>query len=107
CAVVLLFGTGGHVQHAMTYPWLAVVPGFLVALWISSPERGERFSDPGDGGRVRQWFAHLVGGIWKLRCLMTRPQLHWPGLLGVSLYWLGDIPLPPGAPKSLNAGVPT
>ena len=30
CAVVLLFGTGGHVQHAMTYPWLAVVPGFLV-----------------------------------------------------------------------------
>ena len=29
CAVVLLFGTGGHVQHAMTYPWLAVVPGFL------------------------------------------------------------------------------
>ena len=27
CAIVLLLGTGGHVQHAMTYPWLAVVPG--------------------------------------------------------------------------------
>src|SRR6187397_1739155 len=54
CAVVLLFGTGGHVQHAMTYPWLAVVPGFLVAVWISSPERAERLSDPGNGGRIRQ-----------------------------------------------------
>ena len=80
CAVVLLFGTGGHVQHAMTYPWLAVVPGFLFALWISSPKRAERLSDPGDGGRVRQWFAHLVAGIWKLRCLMTAaaPPLAGP-----------------------------
>ena len=41
CAVVLLFGTGGHVQHTMTYPWLAVVPGFFFALWISSPEAGQ------------------------------------------------------------------
>src|SRR4029077_2072673 len=39
CAVVLLFGTGGHVQHSMTYPWLAVIPGFLAALWVSSPKR--------------------------------------------------------------------
>jgi hypothetical protein len=23
--VVLLFGTGGHVQRAMTFPWLAVI----------------------------------------------------------------------------------
>src|SRR6476620_10822002 len=71
CAVVLLLGTGGHVQHAMTYPWLAVVPGFLVALWLSSPERAKRLSDPGDGGRIRQSFAHFVAGLWKLRCLMA------------------------------------
>jgi hypothetical protein len=62
CAVVLLFGTGGHVQHAMTYPWLAVIPGFLAALWVSSPKRAERLSDPGDGGRVRHGFAHAVAG---------------------------------------------
>src|SRR5436305_11959731 len=72
CAVVLLFGTGGHVQHAMTYPWFAVVPGFLAALWVSSPKRADRLSDPGTGGRVRQWFAHLVSGIVKLRSLLTR-----------------------------------
>ena len=37
CAVVLLFGTGGHVQHAMTYPWFAVVPGFLAVLGPAGP----------------------------------------------------------------------
>jgi uncharacterized membrane protein YbhN (UPF0104 family) len=90
-AVVILFGTGGHIQHAMTYPWLAVVPGFLAALWVSSPKRAERLSDPGEGGRIRQWFAHLVAGITKLRCLLARPRLHGLGVVGVSLYWAGDI----------------
>ena len=47
CAVVLLFGTGGHVQHAMTYPWLAVIPGFLAALWVSSPKRADAALRPG------------------------------------------------------------
>jgi uncharacterized membrane protein YbhN (UPF0104 family) len=107
CSVVLLFGTGGHVQDAMTYPWLAVVPGFLVALWLSSPRRAERLADPGDGGRFRQLFAHLVAGIWKLRCMMTRPHLHWPGLVGVSLYWLGDIACLWAALKIYNAEVST
>jgi uncharacterized membrane protein YbhN (UPF0104 family) len=91
CAVVLLFGSGGHVQHAMTYPWFAVVPGFLAALWVSSPKRAERLSRPGNGGRVRQSFAHLVGGITKLRVLLSRPRVHGLGVIGVSLYWLGDI----------------
>src|SRR6266545_2569107 len=91
CAIVILFGTGGHVQHALTYPWLAVVPGFFAALWVTSPKRADRLSDPGEGGRVRQWFAHLVAGITKLRFLLLRPRLHGLGVVGVSLYWLGDI----------------
>jgi uncharacterized membrane protein YbhN (UPF0104 family) len=103
CAVVLLFGTGGHVRDAMAYPWLAVVPGFLVALWLSSPKRAERLADPGDGGRVRQWFAHLVAGIVKLRCLLARPRLHGLGVVGVSLYWLGDIACLWAALKIYNA----
>jgi uncharacterized membrane protein YbhN (UPF0104 family) len=89
-AIVVLFGAGGHVQHSMTFPWLAVVPGFLIALWISSPKRAERLSDPGDGGRLRQVFAHAVAGVWKMRCLATRLR-HVAGLAGVSLYWFGDI----------------
>jgi uncharacterized membrane protein YbhN (UPF0104 family) len=107
CAVVLLFGTGGHVQHAMTYPWLAVVPGVLAALWVSSPKRVDRLSDPGDGGRVRQWFAHVVAGIWKLRCMLVRPQVHGLGVGGVSLYWLGDIACLWAALKIYNAELST
>lgn len=90
-AIVLAFGVGDHVRDAMIYPWLAVVPGFLTALWLSSPKRADRLSDPGDGGRIRQWFAHLVAGIVKLRCLLSRPRLHGLGVVGVTLYWLGDI----------------
>jgi uncharacterized membrane protein YbhN (UPF0104 family) len=106
-AVVLLFGTGGHVQDAMTYPWLAVAPGFLLALWVSSPKRGERLSDPGDGGRIRRWLAHVVAGIVKLRCLLTRPHLHGLGVAGVSLYWLGDIACLWAALKIFNAELST
>ena len=90
-AIVLLFGTGGRVQDAMTLPWLLVVPGFLLALWVSSPKRAERLSDPGAGGRIRQAFGHAVAGMWKLRCLATRPRRHGMGVAGVSLYWFGDI----------------
>src|SRR5690242_4856832 len=79
CAVVLLFDPRSHVQDAMTYPWLAVIPGFLAALWVSSPKRCERLSEPGDGGRIRQWFAHGVAGICKLRCLLTAPRSHGLG----------------------------
>jgi uncharacterized membrane protein YbhN (UPF0104 family) len=107
CAVVLLFGTGGHVQHAMTYPWLAVIPGFLAALWVSSPKRAARLSDPGNGGRIRQSFAHLVAGIVKLRHLVTKPHLHWAGIVGVSLYWLGDIACLWAALKIYNAEIST
>ena len=107
CAVVVLFGTGGHIQHAMTYPWLAVVPGFLAALWVSSPKRADRLSDPGKGGRVRQSFAHLVAGIVKLRFLLARPRLYGFGVVGVSLYWAGDIACLWAALKIYNTTIST
>ena len=107
CAVVLLFGTGGHVQHAMTYPWLAVIPGFLAALWVSSPKRAARLSDPGDGGRIRHGFAHAVAGISKLRFLLIAPRSHGLGVVGVSLYWLGDIACLWAALKIYNAEIST
>ncbi len=107
CAVVLLFGTGGHVRHAMTYPWLAVAPGLLVALWVSSPKRAERLSDPGGGGRLRQWLAHAVAGISTLRALLVRPRAYGLGVAGVSLYWLGDIACLWAALKIYNAELST
>ena len=89
--VLLLGGGGGHVQDAMTLPWLLVIPGFFAALWVSSPKRRERLSDPGAGGRLREGFAHAVAGVVKLRSMAASPRRHGAGLVGVSLYWLGDI----------------
>jgi uncharacterized membrane protein YbhN (UPF0104 family) len=108
CAVVILFGTGGHVQHAMTYPWLAVVPGFLAALWVSAPKRAQRFTHPpAAAGRVRQWFAHVVLGFCKLRTLVSSPRVHGLGVAGVSLYWAGDIACLWAALKIYNAELST
>ena len=108
CAVVILFGTGGHVQHAMTYPWLAVVPGLGIAFWLSSPKRARRFTHPAaDAGPIRVWFSHVVLGLCKLRSLVTRPRVHGLGVAGVSLYWLGDIACLWAALKIYNAELST
>src|SRR5262245_34452001 len=90
CALMLLFG-GAGVEKSMTLPWLAVIPGFGAALWISSPKRRFRLPDPGQGGRVRGGMAHAVAGLVTLRALCRRPAQHLPGLLGVAFYWFGDI----------------
>ena len=91
-ALVLLLGAGGdHVRDAMTVPWLLVVPGFFAAAWLTSPGRARRLLDPGAGGRSREALAHLVAGAVTLRAMATRPSRHAAGLLGVTLYWLGDI----------------
>jgi uncharacterized membrane protein YbhN (UPF0104 family) len=90
CAIILLTEDGDRVQDSMTYPWLLVVPGFLAAAWVSSPKRCARLSRAEGGGAIRQWFAHLVAGICKLRALALRPHRHGLGLFGVALYWAGD-----------------
>ena len=91
CALVLLAESNDHVQDSMTLPWLAVIPGFLAAVWISSPKR--RWYETGfeQGGRFRRSLAHALSGLITLRLLVRRPVQHLPGLLGVVFYWFGDI----------------
>jgi uncharacterized membrane protein YbhN (UPF0104 family) len=91
CALVLFADGGDHVQDSMTLPWLAVIPGFGLALWISSPKRRERLTDTERGGRLRGSLAHAVAGLVTFRALCRRPVQHLPGLLGVAFYWFGDI----------------
>src|SRR5262249_32662399 len=43
-ALVLIFEGGDHVQDAMTFPWLLVIPGFVLAAWVTSPKRAARLS---------------------------------------------------------------
>ncbi len=91
CALILFADSADHVQDSMTLPWLAVIPGFGIALWVSSPRR--RWSETGfeEGGRIRASIAHALAGLVTLRSLCRRPVEHLPGLLGVAFYWFGDI----------------
>jgi uncharacterized membrane protein YbhN (UPF0104 family) len=91
CALVLLVDPDSGVDSSMTLPWLAVIPGFALALWVSSPKRRSRLTDPIQGGRIRGSIAHGVAGLVTLRTLCRRPLQHLPGLLGVAFYWFGDI----------------
>ena len=74
-----------------TAPWLLVLPGAAAGLWVSSPQRSQQLRDHGDGGLLRRGLAHAVTGIAMLRSLLARPRQHGLGLVGVSLYWFGDI----------------
>ena len=91
CALFLLLGGASQVEKSMTLPWLAVIPGFGAAVWISSPKRRPRLPAPGGGGGLRDGFAHAVAGLVTLRLLCRKPVQHLPGLLGVAFYWFGDI----------------
>jgi uncharacterized membrane protein YbhN (UPF0104 family) len=90
-ALVLLAGGADHVQDAMTLPWLLVIPGFAAAAWATSPKRAGRLCEPNGGGAARQAVAHAVAGVLTLRAMVVRPLRHGVGVLGVTLYWLGDI----------------
>jgi uncharacterized membrane protein YbhN (UPF0104 family) len=104
-SAVGLLVAGSHVQASMTWPWLLVVPGACVALWVSSPRRRDRLADPSVGGRLRTGLAHTVAGLVMLRALAARPRQHLPGLLGVGFYWLGDIACLWGALRAFSVEI--
>jgi hypothetical protein len=75
--LVLLVDPDSRVDNSMTLPWLAVIPGFALALWISSPGGRAWLTDPIQGGRIRGSIAHAVAGLVTLRMLAAGPQ-HLP-----------------------------
>jgi uncharacterized membrane protein YbhN (UPF0104 family) len=93
CAAITILADGEDVSLGLTLPWLAVIPGALVAIWLTSPKRARRYSTHApDAGRLRQWFAHTVAGLSMLRSMFVAPpREHGLGLLGTAGYWAGDI----------------
>jgi len=93
CAAIALLVEGEDVSLGLTLPWLAVIPGGLVAVWLTSPKRARRFANPGpSASRLRQGFAHSVAGLTMLRTMLVAPlREHGLGLLGTAGYWAGDI----------------
>src|SRR5437868_1725022 len=93
CAAIAILVDGEDISLGLTLPWLAVIPGALIAIWITSPGRARRYAthDPG-AGRIRGGFAHSVAGLSMLRrMLVAPPREHGLGLLGTAAYWAGDI----------------
>ena len=92
CSAITILLNGESVPFSLTLPWLAVIPGAVVAVWVTSPKRARRYSDPGDGGRIRRTFAHAVAGLSILRSMVVAPpREHGLGFVGAAAYWAGDI----------------
>ncbi len=91
CALLLYFGIGGSAPASVTLPWLAVVPGALAAVWLTSPERVERFEAGKNAGRIRRGFAHAVASLAVLRALLVDWRQYGWAFLGAALYWTGDL----------------
>ncbi len=93
CSAIALLAAGEDVSIGLTLPWLAVIPGALAAIWLSSPRRAHRYTNPEPGsGRLRHGLAHFVAGLSILRSLLVSPpREHGLGLLGTAGYWAGDI----------------
>ena len=93
CSAIALLVSGEDVSLTLTLPWLLVIPGAVVAIWVSSPKRAPRYAKaPRGSGRIRHGFAHGVAGLSILRSMFVAPpREHGLGLLGTALYWAGDI----------------
>src|SRR5215218_3767020 len=77
CSAIALLASGADVSLTLTLPWLLVIPGAIVAIWLSSPKRAPR---------------HAVAGLSILRSMFVAPpREHGLGVLGTAMYWAGDI----------------
>ena len=92
-SAIAIIVRGEDISLGMTLPWLAVIPGAAVAIWLSSPKRADRFTRPGrDASRLKLAFAHFVRGLHILRSMLVAPpREHGLAVLGTALYWAGDI----------------
>jgi uncharacterized membrane protein YbhN (UPF0104 family) len=101
-ALVLYFGEAFE-NPALTLPWLAVVPGSLLAIWFSSPKREHWFRHQEQHRAVRRAMCHAIAGMSILRALAARPFRHGLAFLGVAVYWFGDLACLWGALQTFGA----
>jgi uncharacterized membrane protein YbhN (UPF0104 family) len=104
-ALAIIFDFGKQPDPSLTLPWLAVVPGFAVAVWLTHPRR-RRLTDARDCGRVRVGVAHLVAGLTILRKLTVAPHRYGAAFVGCALYWAGEIGCLWAALTAFHAHVP-
>lgn len=109
-AAVVVLVRATPVPAAMTLSWLAAVPlCTALAFWFTQPCRVGRLAKLRDGphrpGSLRplgEWwrwlphggrtlFADALGGVLVVRTLLRHPVRYRAGVLGLPLYWAGDL----------------
>jgi hypothetical protein len=91
-SALLYWRLDGHATDAVTLPALLIVPLVVTGLWLTSPKRVDRLSRAKrSSGWLKTTFANSVRGIKNVRGLLTSPREHGLGVVGMALYWAGDI----------------
>jgi uncharacterized membrane protein YbhN (UPF0104 family) len=91
CGLLLFLHIGGVASGGIALPWLAVVPGAAVAVWLTSPAHVRWARTPRNAGWVRRCFAHAVAALTVLRNLVVASEPQGTAFVGAALYWLGDM----------------
>jgi uncharacterized membrane protein YbhN (UPF0104 family) len=91
CGLLLYLGIGGSAPASVTLPWLAVIPGALIAAWLTSPRRAKELATTRGRDRPRRGLAHTVAALAIVRSLVASTPLYSWGFIGAALYWFGDI----------------
>lgn len=68
-----------------------MVPGAIIAAWLTSPKRVGRFEAAKDASWLRRGFAHVVAALAVLRALFVGWRKYAWAFGGAALYWIGDI----------------
>jgi uncharacterized membrane protein YbhN (UPF0104 family) len=89
-AMLVLAGIGGSGDPALTLPWLLVIPGLGAAAWATRPGPSRRLRTARGSGWLRRAIAHGVAGATLARRAL-RPDGGARVILGLALYWLGDM----------------
>jgi uncharacterized membrane protein YbhN (UPF0104 family) len=88
--LLLYFHVAGEASADIALPWLAVVPGAALAVWLTSPRRAQRFRPGRDAGRARRVCAYGVEALTLLRKAAADPR-RLSAFAGAALYWAGDM----------------
>ncbi len=87
-AIAALILGGTYPRHDFTWPWAAIPPvGFALAVWLAERYRDRLRHRSGWRGRVGLFYdsVHLV---WEI---LRRPGTWGHAVLGMMLYWGGDM----------------
>lgn len=90
CAVILFVGDR-RASPVLTLPWIIAVPPGMLLGWTATQPRVLAYFQHPHNGTVGRWIGDLLAGVEVMRSVVKRPLEHPLALLGIALYWAGEI----------------